>query len=243
MDDAGARHKVVAGHQPNFFPWFGYFEKMACCDVFVFSDDVQYPRANYVNRVEIPVGSGSMQWALPVLKGGDQRIADKCYLKDEKTFTKMLRSISVNLGGMPCYGDVSLVMEEFTDRFWALDGLSELNRHMILFIAERIGITTPTVRGSELGLDRWHATERLIKRLELLGADTYLSGQGAHSYTDLDMFAESGRRLTWITYSLGPRLLGSDLKYSILVGIGRLGFARLRSEMAAFMASRQEAAS
>ena len=45
---------IVAGHQPNFFPWFGYFEKIIKSDIFVFSDDVKYPKESYTNRVEIP---------------------------------------------------------------------------------------------------------------------------------------------------------------------------------------------
>lgn len=238
MAEISSARKVVAGHQPNFFPWFGYFEKMLCCDVFVFSDDVQYPKANYVNRVEIPVGKTSMQWALPVRKGGDGRIADKRYLKDEKTFAKSLRSITVNLGGLPHYSDIALVMNEFVEKFWAGESLAELNRDMILFIAEHMGISTPTVRGSELALERWHGTERLIKRLELLEADTYLSGRGADSYTDVAMFAASGRTIRWIEYTLGPRLVGPELKFSVLVAIGRLGFETLRAEVAAFDAAR-----
>jgi len=33
--------RVVAIHQPNFFPWLGYFDKMARSQCFVFLDDVQ----------------------------------------------------------------------------------------------------------------------------------------------------------------------------------------------------------
>lgn len=224
--------RVVAGHQPNFFPWFGYFEKMLSCDVFVFSDDVQYPKASYVNRVEIPVASTSMQWTLPVRKGSDARIADKRYLKDEKTFAKTVRSVEVNLGGLPHYGDVAEVMRAFVEAFWRLDRLAALNIEMIRLIASRIGIDTPTRLGSELALERWHATERLIKRLELLDADTYLSGRGADSYTDLKMFETSGRRIAWIDYRLGPRLFGARARYSILAGIGDVGFAGIRAAIA-----------
>src|SRR5204863_7262082 len=33
------REKVVAIHQPNYFPWAGYFHKMMHCNDFIFLDD------------------------------------------------------------------------------------------------------------------------------------------------------------------------------------------------------------
>ena len=57
-------NRVVAIHQPNFFPWLGYFDKIARSDVFIFLDDVQFPKTGGVwsNRVKILIG-GEARWS------------------------------------------------------------------------------------------------------------------------------------------------------------------------------------
>ena len=56
-------NKTVAIHQPNFFPWMGYFEKISRSDVFVFFDDVQFPKkgGSWSNRVKLLV-SEEARW-------------------------------------------------------------------------------------------------------------------------------------------------------------------------------------
>ena len=56
-------HRVVAIHQPNFFPWLGYFDKIRRSDVFVFLDDVQYQKTGgtWSNRVRI-LTNGEGRW-------------------------------------------------------------------------------------------------------------------------------------------------------------------------------------
>ena len=43
----------IAIHQPNFFPWAGYFLQDLFVDIFVFLDDVQYSKNSYTNRASI----------------------------------------------------------------------------------------------------------------------------------------------------------------------------------------------
>jgi len=50
--------KLVAIHQPNFFPWLGYFDKIRQADVFVMLDSVQFQKTGgtWSNRVMLNFG-------------------------------------------------------------------------------------------------------------------------------------------------------------------------------------------
>ena len=52
---------VVGIHQPNFFPWFGFFLKIARSDKFVFLDDAQTQKkgGSYLNRTKININGES----------------------------------------------------------------------------------------------------------------------------------------------------------------------------------------
>lgn len=228
---------LVAGHQPNFLPWFGYFEKMLKCDLFVYSDDVQYPKQCYTNRVEIPVGQGSTFLTLPVKKGGDARIADKLYMKDAPTLSRLAKTLRINFGGLPHFADVAPVIDEF-ERACALhDTVADLNIHMNQYLAASFGIRTAVRRGTELGLEAFHRNERLIERCRLLNSHDYLCGQGADDYQEEDLLEGAGIRLHRIDYGIGRTLFGDALRYSVLYGLGRIGLAPIREAVAAYQRS------
>jgi len=61
--------RIAAIHQPNFFPWLGYFRKMARADVFILLDDAQFQKTggNWSNRVRIARNGEAVWWSAPVL--------------------------------------------------------------------------------------------------------------------------------------------------------------------------------
>ncbi|QQE75515.1 WbqC family protein [Brevibacillus composti] len=61
---------IVAIHQPNLFPWLGFFDKMARADLFILLDHVQFTRRGYQNRVQLK-GPQGLQWlTVPVKSKG-----------------------------------------------------------------------------------------------------------------------------------------------------------------------------
>ena len=69
---------ILAAHQPAYLPWLGYLHKLACCDVFVIVDDVQYEAQNFQNRNRLKINNG-VAWVTVPLEHGPQgdRICDK----------------------------------------------------------------------------------------------------------------------------------------------------------------------
>ena len=218
---------MIAGHQPNFFPWFGYFEKMAKCDLFVFSDDVQFPKQCYVNRVTLPINGSPAYLTLPVIRGGDEQIATKCFQKDPAVLDKLLKTIRFNLGGLPHYGDLTEILTHFATCFHEETHLGGLNIRVLKHIAAALAIRTPVRTGLELGLQAWHRNERLVRRCQILQADRYLCGHGSDDYQDDAMLCAAGIEPVRIRYDIGQRVLGEDLPHSILLAIARHGLAKL----------------
>ena len=62
----------VAIHQPNFFPWYPYFEKILRADIFVILQNCQFEKNNFqkngikktgidINKLEVNLLAGSLK--------------------------------------------------------------------------------------------------------------------------------------------------------------------------------------
>ena len=61
----------VAIHQPNYFPWLGYLDKMAKADKFIIMDEVQLENKSYMCRNRILNREGEVIYlSVPCLKKG-----------------------------------------------------------------------------------------------------------------------------------------------------------------------------
>ena len=64
----------VAIHQPNFIPWFCFFEKMAQCDLFILLVDCQYEKNGFTNRCQV-----NGKWWTKTIRHGMTANLDKYY--------------------------------------------------------------------------------------------------------------------------------------------------------------------
>ena len=65
---------LCAVHQPNFFPWLGYLDKIKTSDKFVLLDDVQIQKtgSTYTNRVALNIGGISKNFTAQIIKNSLQ---------------------------------------------------------------------------------------------------------------------------------------------------------------------------
>src|SRR3954471_2378867 len=101
---------IVAIHQPNFFPWLGWFDKLARCDRFCLLDDVQFPKkgGTWINRVQL-VQNGRVLWATASVKrgySGTQTIRDTQINDAEPWRSKLLQTLRTVYGKAPFFREV-----------------------------------------------------------------------------------------------------------------------------------------
>jgi hypothetical protein len=182
----------VTIHQPQFFPWLGYLDKIDQADLFVLLDTVQYKKNEWQNRNRIRTAQGWQWLTVPVHYKFGQRIKDIHIEETSDWRARHLRAISLHYGKAP-YRE--RLLEGLREVYLARSAeLVMMNLQTIRWLLEGFGITTPVRLASEMDL-REEPTERLIDICQTVGATHYLAGAGAQAYLDVGRFEASGVEL------------------------------------------------
>ena len=194
--------RTCAIHQPNFFPWMGYFDKLARADVFVLLDDVDFSRGSLMNRVRIGV-RGKPAWATcPVKRGGKSQRIRNLEVDDRIPWRrKLLRTLRVEYARAPNFEDT---IEELTAMIeLPIENLADFNAECINRVHEILGLETEVMRQSELGITG-KATELLARIVKATECDTYLCGGGSVAYQRDEVFRMNGLGLIYQNYAASP---------------------------------------
>ena len=191
--------KTVAIHQPNFFPWLGYFDKIARADIFLFFDDVQFPKKGGVwsNRVKLLI-SGEARWVTAAIDRsyhGTRQIREMNFLDKNPWRTKMLKSIEANYRRHPFYVETMSVIEPLILNSEA--NIAEYNINAVLQICQNLGINTAKIQRSSEFSANGHSNELLCSLTNLSGGDTYMCGGGAEGYQEDEFFEKRGIELIY----------------------------------------------
>lgn len=224
---------LVAIHQPNYLPWCGYFAKIAAADYFVVLDDVPLSNGrSFVTRTEIR-GPGGKQWlSVPVQRSGlglgpgsiaETRIADRRWA------VRHLRTLQA-MYGHASYGEAGLAPLQtlFADPG---ERLADFNLTLITHLLKLLGIATPLIRASQLGV-AGTGSQHLLGLVRAVGGSAYLSGPSGRSYLDDALFAEAGIAIRYGEYEPQPYPQRGEAfvpGLSLLDALFHVGVAQTRS--------------
>ncbi len=212
--------KVVAIHQPNFFPWLGYFNKVVRADVFIFHDNVQLSKTGgtWVNRVRIIV-NGTPSWlTMPVRRNqrGVQLIHE-VRINDQTAWRrKCLDTLRHSYGRAPHFGAVFPFLRTLFE--YQTDTVADFNVHAIRALLGTLEIAPGTIEsGRRLdlkGQGQAKGTDLLVAMVKAVGGEAYLSGGGASGYQEDEKFEAAGLRL-----------LHQEFHQGVYPQVGAKGFA------------------
>ena len=188
---------IATIHQPQYLPWFGYFEKIAKGDVFILLDDVQFKKNEWQNRNKIRTPQGWQWLTVPVLHSFGQKICEVTINNQVKWRENHLKTIYLNYKKAPFFEKYIHVFEEIYNRPWK--NISEINICFIKKLIHLLGISTKIVKSSEFNIAT-EKTQRLIDLCQIVGADTYLSGKSGPDYMDIDQFSQNNIKLCFQDY-------------------------------------------
>ena len=211
----------VAIMQPTYLPWSGYFGLMRSVDLFILLDSVQFARRSWQQRNQIKTANGPIWLTVPVLSKGkrDQTIAD-VEIDPTRDFPEShLRAVELSYTKAPHFPDYR---DQFAD---LLRGehrrLVDCTVGVILWIRERLGITTPLRRSSEFSVSG-AKSELLVSLCEAVGATEYVSPPGSKDYLDqTDIFVHRGLPLRYFHFAHPeyPQRFGAFVPYMSVVDL------------------------
>jgi len=182
--------RICAIHQPNFFPWLGYFDKIKKCDKFIILDHVQFPKTGgggWSNRVAFNIQGRSQWFTAPINRPEGLWSINETTFRDTHWRVKFKKTLQANYAKAPFFKKYREFIFELID--FSDNDLVAYNLNAIESICKllNIDLTNKIVLSSSLSSQE-SSNEMLIALTKEVECDVYLAGGGADSYQDIELF-------------------------------------------------------
>lgn len=202
---------IVGIHQPAYFPWLGYFDRINQVDQFIYLDTVQFQKGSFQNRNKVLTRNGPVWLTVPVETSGclyTTALKDLMIDNRQPWQAKHLSTLQQNYSSSQMYKEVLSIVEPFYRKPWVR--LSDLCWEMLLKFDEILGVTTPIVKASEITGVEGKKSDLILNLCRAVKATTYLSGSQGKDYLDLEKFAASNVEVLFQEYVPIPYRQQSD---------------------------------
>lgn len=167
---------IVTIHQPEHFPYMGFFQKIAAADLFIVLDNVKFNKQYFQNRNKILTLEGKEEWITVQVEklAPSKKINEVRVNWDEKWKRRLLGKIKRNLNF------------DATE-FYSHEKLIDINMSGIRWALERMKIDTPIVFASDLGVAGCKSSLN-ANLVRAVGGTTYISGPSGKDYINMSYF-------------------------------------------------------
>lgn len=177
---------VVTIHQPESYPWAGFFNKMANCDKYVILDSVDFRKNYFQNRNKILTKNGPIYLTIPIKKDTAKKILDVEVI-DNNWRKKHWQTIKQTYGKSKYFHEFSSELEVIMNG--EHEKLSSFNMAIIIFFKELLNIQAEIVLSSSLNI-KTSSSDLIVDICNELDADVYISGKDGVNYLNVESFSE-----------------------------------------------------
>lgn len=180
---------IVSIHQPNFFPWMGFFNKINSSDAFIFLTESRRSKNDkYLTRALILNNSSQSYLSMPL--GAKQiKICDLLMPKGHQWRINMLNVVNAAYSNCDFYDEILVDIEKLL--MFDCEFFYEFSINIIYFFMKNLNIHTNCFLDKKFNKDFGEASMRLVNLCNEVNAEKYLSGLGAKSYIDEDIFIKN----------------------------------------------------
>ncbi len=166
----------VTIHQPEHFPYMGFFQKISSADIYVVLDNVKFRKNYFQNRNKFLNKRGEEEWfTVPVhKKANSMLIKDVPVSQDPVWRKKIINKLKQNLNV-----DLTSVYTE--------NDLLSINLKSIEWCMDKMDINTQMIMASSLNVGG-KKSELLANIVKEVGGTEYISGPSGVDYLDLNYF-------------------------------------------------------
>jgi hypothetical protein len=185
---------IAIVHQPQYFPYLGFFHKLAQADIYVVMDSVEFMRRGIQHRNKIKTRQGEQWLTVPVFHQ-EKQLINQVQIDTELPWArKHWGTLKTNYAPAPYFDLYAAELESILFQNW--QSLCELNLALLEWVMQVLGIQIPIVKLSDFKVEG-RKSELLIRACKAVGADTYLSGSGGKQYMELSQFEAADVNVIW----------------------------------------------
>lgn len=193
------QHHVLTAHQPCYFPWLGFWAKLASADRFVIFDNVQFERRGYSNRVQIKTHQGPQWLTIPVEHG--KPLLKDARISNDGTLSKHYKTIYLAYKKAPYFekyiDNLATVLVGPPPRY-----LADLCERALYFGLEALfgARDIPPILTARDYEFKGEKSALVLDMCKQLGATKYIFGAKGRDYADLDAFKAAGIEVEFQSY-------------------------------------------